>query len=143
MFQFVRSLWSLVDNPLLLRMLPALSGARASLHETDVHVPRQTRFRVEGACVVRDDSARASSAETVRCRLFARALHAQMHVVVHAHGGGFVAQSPESHALYLRGWAERLEGAAILSVDYSLSPAHRFPEALQQLLGKPRPRNAF
>jgi len=47
-------------------------------------------------------------------------------LVVHFHGGGFVAMSSFSHQDYTRRWA-RLTGYPILSVDYRLAPAHPYP----------------
>ena len=47
-------------------------------------------------------------------------------LVIHCHGGGFVAQSSQSHEMYLRRWAKTLR-APIISVDYSLSPEAPYP----------------
>nr|XP_012613982.1 hormone-sensitive lipase isoform X2 [Microcebus murinus] len=52
-------------------------------------------------------------------------------LVVHFHGGGFVAQTSKSHEPYLKGWAQEL-GAPILSIDYSLAPEAPFPRALEE-----------
>uniref|UniRef100_A0A8C4T6S2 Hormone-sensitive lipase n=1 Tax=Erpetoichthys calabaricus TaxID=27687 RepID=A0A8C4T6S2_ERPCA len=53
------------------------------------------------------------------------------HLVVHFHGGGFVAHTSKSHEPYLKSWARDL-GIPILSVDYSLSPETPFPRALEE-----------
>ncbi|XP_030388505.1 hormone-sensitive lipase [Scaptodrosophila lebanonensis] len=53
-------------------------------------------------------------------------------ILLHCHGGGFVAQSSKSHELYLRDWAVELD-VPILSVDYSLAPEAPFPRALQEV----------
>ncbi|KAL0281198.1 UNVERIFIED_CONTAM: hypothetical protein PYX00_002258 [Menopon gallinae] len=53
-------------------------------------------------------------------------------LIVHCHGGGFVAQSSKSHEVYLRNWANVLE-VPILSVDYSLAPRAPFPRALEEV----------
>jgi len=50
-------------------------------------------------------------------------------VVMHVHGGGFVAMSSCSHQNYTRIWANSLE-IPVFSVDYRLSPESRFPDAL-------------
>ena len=42
-------------------------------------------------------------------------------LVVHFHGGGFIAQSSASHEVYLRDWAKALD-APIISIDYDLAP---------------------
>jgi acetyl esterase/lipase len=52
-------------------------------------------------------------------------------LIVHFHGGGFIAQSSSSHEVYLRDWAKALD-APILSVDYDLAPEHPFPVAVCQ-----------
>ncbi|GBM06893.1 Hormone-sensitive lipase [Araneus ventricosus] len=54
-------------------------------------------------------------------------------LVFHCHGGGFVAQDPDSHEIYLRHWANDLN-IPIISVDYSLSPEAPFPRALEEVL---------
>ncbi|KAJ8335029.1 hypothetical protein SKAU_G00406680 [Synaphobranchus kaupii] len=52
-------------------------------------------------------------------------------LLVHFHGGGFVAHTSKSHESYLKGWAQEL-GMPILSVDYSLAPQAPFPRALEE-----------
>ncbi|OWF53834.1 hormone-sensitive lipase-like [Mizuhopecten yessoensis] len=52
-------------------------------------------------------------------------------LLIHCHGGGFVAQSSKSHEVYLRQWAKDLN-VPILSIDYSLSPESPFPRALEE-----------
>ncbi|KAK6964166.1 hormone-sensitive lipase [Biomphalaria glabrata] len=52
-------------------------------------------------------------------------------LVIHIHGGGFVAQSSKSHEVYLREWAWTVD-VPILSVDYSLAPEYPFPRALEE-----------
>ena len=54
-------------------------------------------------------------------------------LVIHCHGGGFVAQSSKSHEVYLRNWAMSLN-VPILSIDYSLAPEAPFPRALEEVL---------
>lgn len=55
-------------------------------------------------------------------------------LVIHLHGGGYIALRPKCHEMYLRRWASRLKGVPILSIDYSLSPKNRFPIAIQEIL---------
>ncbi|XP_057689581.1 hormone-sensitive lipase isoform X2 [Corythoichthys intestinalis] len=52
-------------------------------------------------------------------------------LVIHFHGGGFVAQTSKSHEPYLKTWSQHL-GVPILSVDYSLAPEAPFPRALEE-----------
>lgn len=51
-------------------------------------------------------------------------------LVIHCHGGGFIAQSSRSHETYLRQWATEID-APIFSIDYSLAPECPYPRALE------------
>ncbi|KAK9686035.1 Hormone-sensitive lipase (HSL) N-terminus [Popillia japonica] len=53
-------------------------------------------------------------------------------LLIHCHGGGFVAQSSRSHECYLRQWAKDLD-VPILSIDYSLAPQAPYPRALEEV----------
>lgn len=53
-------------------------------------------------------------------------------LLIHCHGGGFVAQSSKSHECYLRHWAKDLD-VPILSIDYSLAPQAPYPRALEEV----------
>jgi acetyl esterase/lipase len=52
-------------------------------------------------------------------------------LILHAHGGGFIAQSSRSHEIYLRPWARELK-IPIVSIDYSLAPENPFPKASEE-----------
>ncbi|XP_071957672.1 hormone-sensitive lipase-like [Antedon mediterranea] len=52
-------------------------------------------------------------------------------LLIHFHGGGFVAQTSKSHEIYLRNWCKEL-GVPIVSVDYSLAPEAPFPRAFEE-----------
>lgn len=52
-------------------------------------------------------------------------------LLIHFHGGGFVAQTSKSHENYLRNWSKELN-VPVLSIDYSLSPEAPFPRALEE-----------
>ncbi|XP_056254971.1 lipase, hormone-sensitive a [Seriola aureovittata] len=52
-------------------------------------------------------------------------------LLIHFHGGGFVAQTSRSHENYIRSWSKELN-VPVLSVDYSLSPEAPFPRALEE-----------
>lgn len=54
------------------------------------------------------------------------------YLIFHCHGGGFAAQSPKSHEIYLREWAVKLN-IPILSVDYTLSLEAPFPRAVEDV----------
>eukprot|EP00127_Corallochytrium_limacisporum_P004153 Clim_evm98s157 gene=Clim_evmTU98s157 len=50
-------------------------------------------------------------------------------VLIHFHGGGFIAQDSLAHEIYLRIWAKRFQ-CPIISVDYSLAPESPYPAAV-------------
>ncbi|KAG1674060.1 Hormone-sensitive lipase [Nymphon striatum] len=52
-------------------------------------------------------------------------------LILHIHGGGFLAMSSKSHEVYLREWAKDID-APILSVDYTLAPKAPYPRALEE-----------
>ena len=49
-------------------------------------------------------------------------------VILHMHGGGFVALSSRSMQNYNRKWANVL-GVPIISIDYRMPPENPFPQA--------------
>ena len=51
-------------------------------------------------------------------------------VVLHVHGGGFIAMSSKSHQIYSRVLAKDTN-LPIFSIDYRLSPDHKYPDALE------------
>ena len=53
-------------------------------------------------------------------------------LIIHIHGGGFVAMSPTGHENYTRKWAKRT-GVPLIGIKYSLSPEHPFPKALNEV----------
>ncbi|KAI6651609.1 Hormone-sensitive lipase-like [Oopsacas minuta] len=75
----------------------------------------------------RDGQERTSNLLTRKPNLYAKASG----LIIHFHGGGFVAQSPKSHELYLRSWSEHLN-VPILSVDYSKAPEGHYPRPMEE-----------
>ena len=53
-------------------------------------------------------------------------------ILIHVHGGGFVAMSPKSHENYTLKWANKLK-IPIFSIDYRLSPGVAFPKSLDDV----------
>ena len=53
-------------------------------------------------------------------------------IIIHIHGGGFVAMSSSSHEIYTRKWANGT-GIPVFSIDYRLSPQVSFPKALDDV----------
>ncbi|KAI6182701.1 hypothetical protein M3Y97_00409100 [Aphelenchoides bicaudatus] len=54
-------------------------------------------------------------------------------LVIHCHGGGYVATTSKSHETYLRVWANYLD-CTIISIDYSLSPEFPYPRPTEEVL---------
>jgi len=69
----------------------------------------------------------------VPCRLYKPDGVANPPLLVYAHGGGFMQGSIPSWEHFLRDLV-RQSGAAVLSVDYKLSPEYRFPVALDEMV---------
>uniref|UniRef100_A0A7E4VSK6 Hormone-sensitive lipase n=1 Tax=Panagrellus redivivus TaxID=6233 RepID=A0A7E4VSK6_PANRE len=55
------------------------------------------------------------------------------YLVIHCHGGGYVATSSQSHETYLRSWAKSLN-CPLVSIDYSLAPENPYPRATEEVL---------
>lgn len=53
-------------------------------------------------------------------------------LLIHIHGGGFIGTSTLTHENYLRNWVNHL-GIPIIGIDYSLSPQHRYPKAIDDI----------
>jgi acetyl esterase/lipase len=58
-------------------------------------------------------------------------VHDGKHLIIHFHGGGFVASTPYSHEPYLRNWVNAC-GALMLSVNYTKAPQKKYPFALHE-----------
>ncbi|KAM3726479.1 Hormone-sensitive lipase [Dirofilaria immitis] len=55
------------------------------------------------------------------------------YLLLHCHGGGYVATTSKSHETYLRVWAKLLN-CSIVSVEYSLAPENPFPRPTEEVL---------
>lgn len=53
-------------------------------------------------------------------------------LIIHIHGGGFIAMSSASHEMYTRKWA-KLTNIPIMSIDYRLAPENPYPKALDDV----------
>jgi acetyl esterase len=73
----------------------------------------------------------------VPCRLYLPDDAERPPLLVYAHGGGFMQGSLPSWDAMLRELV-RQSGAAALSVDYKLSPEHRFPKAFEEMVAVTR-----
>lgn len=54
-------------------------------------------------------------------------------VIIHIHGGGFVAMSSSSHLTYLTKWACELK-VPVFSIDYRLAPIAKYPELVNDVI---------
>lgn len=68
----------------------------------------------------------------VRTRIYIPAAGAGQGTLLYLHGGGWTLFSIDTHDRLMREYAERI-GCAVIGLDYSLSPEHRFPQALDDV----------
>ncbi|XP_029176354.1 hormone-sensitive lipase-like [Nylanderia fulva] len=54
-------------------------------------------------------------------------------LIIYIHGGGFIAQTSQSHVMYLHKWTKMLD-VPILCIDYSLAPEAPYPRSLEEAL---------
>ncbi|KQU59178.1 lipase [Sphingomonas sp. Leaf339] len=115
--------------------LNALPGPRA--HEVEPVVARQmfaatkdlTDLPIGELAVIRDLAIPGLDGAMIAARLFdAQATRVPGPVVVFYHGGGFVFGDIDTHASLCAEMA-RMLGLPVVSVDYRLSPEHRWPAA--------------
>ena len=53
-------------------------------------------------------------------------------LIIHIHGGGFIALESSDHQTYLNRWATKIQ-VPIFSIDYGLAPEHPFPESFDDV----------
>ncbi|MFT4198858.1 MAG: alpha/beta hydrolase fold domain-containing protein, partial [Pseudoxanthomonas sp.] len=82
----------------------------------------------------REDLVADTEAGPVRLRLFDPAPGASKPTLVYLHGGGWAMFSLDTHERLMREYAARA-GMAVVGVDYALAPEHRYPFALNQVVG--------
>jgi len=117
------------------RGLVAPDRTQASLSEVRAAVDRIGAFLGEGSVpLARErDLALPGPHGQVPCRLYLPDDAERPPLIIYAHGGGFVQGSLPSWDAMLRDLV-RQSGVAALSVDYRLSPEHRFPVALDEMV---------
>lgn len=76
-----------------------------------------------------------NASEFVRCLVIGRENSGLNNrtVILHLHGGAFVAMTPYHHVNYLRIWSKSLN-IPIICPDYAKAPEHPFPDGLQDNL---------
>jgi acetyl esterase len=79
---------------------------------------------------VQDLQIPARDGHAMAARLYAPVTDRTLPVLLYFHGGGFVVGSVASHDALCRTLAARAD-CAVVSVDYRLAPAHRFPVAVE------------
>ena len=116
------------------RGLVAPDRTQAPLTEVRAAQDRIGGFLGEGSVPLRDerDLFLPGPHGQVPCRLYLPDAAARPPLLVYAHGGGFMQGSLPSWDAMLRDLV-RQSGAAALSVDYKLSPEHRFPKAFEEM----------
>lgn len=55
-------------------------------------------------------------------------------LLFNCHGGGYSTSTARTHEIYLRDWAKKFPGLAVLTVDFTLSPKAKFPSSIQEAL---------
>ena len=117
------------------RGLVAPDRTQASLSKVRAAVDRIGAFLGEGSVPLRRerDLTLPGPHGQVPCRLYLPDDAEKPPLIVYAHGGGFMQGSLPSWDAMLRELV-RQSGVAALSVDYKLSPEHRFPVAFEEML---------
>jgi hormone-sensitive lipase len=63
---------------------------------------------------------------------FSKINYTRNSLIIHIHGGGFVATSSTTHENYLRKWSKNLD-IPVISIDYRLAPDHSYPIPLDDV----------
>lgn len=69
-----------------------------------------------------------------RVRIHIPRLGEKLPILVYVHGGGWTLFSLDTHDRLMREYAARA-GIAVVGVDYSLAPEHKFPRAIEEIAG--------
>jgi acetyl esterase/lipase len=115
--------------------LVAPDRTQAPLSEVRAAVDRIGAFLGEGSVPLRRerDVSLPGPHGQVPCRLYLPDDTERPPLIIYAHGGGFMQGSLPSWDAMLRELV-RQSGVAALSVDYKLSPEHRFPVAFEEIV---------
>ncbi len=121
------------------RGLVAPDRTKAPLSEVRAAQDRIGAFLGEGSAPLKEerDLSLPGPHGQVPCRLYLPDDAARPPLLVYAHGGGFMQGSLASWDAMLRELV-RQSGVAALSVDYKLSPEHRFPKAFEEMVAVAR-----
>ena len=121
------------------RGLVAPDRTQAPLSEVRAAVDRIGEFLGEGSVPLQreQDLSLPGPHGQVPCRLYLPDHASRPPLIIYAHGGGFMQGSLPSWDAMLRELV-RQSGIAALSVDYRLSPEHRFPVAFEEIVAMVR-----
>jgi len=119
--------------------LVAPDRTQAPLSEVRAAVDRIGEFLGEGSVPLQREQNLSLPGPhgQVPCRLYLPDTAARPPLIIYAHGGGFMQGSLPSWDAMLRELV-RHSGVAALSVDYRLSPEHRFPVAFEETVAMVR-----
>jgi len=117
------------------RGLVAPDRTQAPLSEVRAAVDRIGAFLGEGSVPLQreQDLSLSGPHGQVPCRFYLPDNAEKPPLIIYAHGGGFMQGSIPSWDAMLRELV-RQSGVAALSVDYKLSPEHRFPVAFEEMV---------
>ncbi|CAD5216034.1 unnamed protein product [Bursaphelenchus okinawaensis] len=142
--EFCRGFWNLSEIPAPKYFCPSMAVYQM------VHIPMMGPLKMEkqggGVVMIPEPSSHGPPAP-IKMRLFSSVYRegiatnpgcrtvcpASPNLVVHCHGGGYVATTSKSHETYLRSWAKDL-GCPLVSIEYSLSPEFPFPRPTEEVL---------
>ena len=119
--------------------LVAPDRTKASIAEVRAATDRIGAFLGEGSVPLKTerDLRLPGPHGQVPCRLYLPDGASRPPLLVYAHGGGFMQGSLDSWDHFLRDLV-RQSGAAVLSVDYQLSPERKFPVAFEEMVAMTR-----
>ncbi|KAL3112735.1 hypothetical protein niasHT_019709 [Heterodera trifolii] len=140
---FCRAFWNLSELPTARLFCPNMTICEAREVKPAGSLPLET---VDGGLIHIPEPSAHTGVRSVSIKLLSsshrsgisppnamNALPASPCLVIHCHGGGYVATSSKSHENYLRLWAKSLN-CPIVSIDYSLAPEHPFPRPTEEVL---------
>ncbi|KAK9876534.1 hypothetical protein WA026_013907 [Henosepilachna vigintioctopunctata] len=143
---FCKAFWFLSENELM-NQIPSVVSSSVAVSKL-IHLPTEPlSINFDGNEINVPIPSSYIGKKSVQVRLISQSVHEGMigeaknnkntkppssGLLIHCHGGGFVAQSSKSHESYLRDWAKALK-VPILSIDYSLAPEAPFPRALEEV----------
>ncbi|CRL00605.1 CLUMA_CG013865, isoform A [Clunio marinus] len=145
---FCKSYWFLAEGKLM-HSLPGIVGYKVDVnkvfkippeplqiysekHNKNIDIPLPTSHIGLGSVSCRLLSAKRRQGMVGEKSFSENSLEPSKYLIIHSHGGGWVAQSSKSHEFYLREWAVKMD-IPILSIDYSLAPEAPFPRGLEEV----------